>query len=237
SVTEAEHLINIANIKLNLEGNIEAAIVALEEANTRLADMGDPGLFSLRRQITADINTLKSMPQIDIVGMSFALSDLVKRVNNFSLKISAVTGETESIAQTNPADPAWKRLLLGVWREFKSMFIITRTGENMSTSLLPNEKFFLYQNLRLQLESARFAVLRRDTALLQDSLALAETWLEEYFDLSDAVVNNAVEIIGNMQTLDLDQSLPDISTSIEGLKNYLQDSQEPNATDSVIEQL
>ncbi len=235
-VTEAEHLISIANIKLRLEGNIKAAIVALEEANDRLMEVGDPGLFSLRRQITADINTLKSYPHTDIVGMSFALSDLASRVNQFSLKSTALTGETISIDQTNPQDPAWKRLMLGVWQEFKSMFIITRTGEDMSTSLLPNERFFLYQNLRLQLESARLAVLRKDTALMQDSLNIAHTWLQEYFDPEDAAVNNAIVVIDSMKTVELERPVPDISGSGEALSGYLNDNQTPNVTDGVIEQ-
>ncbi len=235
SATEVEHLINIANIKLKLEANTEAAIVALEEANNRLAEMGDPRLFSLRRQITSDINTIKSIPKVDIVGMSFTLSDLATRASKFSLKNSAVAGETQIMAQTNPADPAWKRLLLGVWNEFKSMFIITRTGEDMSTSLLPNEKFFLYQNLRLQLESARFAVLRRDPALLQDSLSLAETWLEDYFDLDDAAVKTAIEIIVSIKKMDLDQPVPDISASVQAINSYLEEVQTSNTTEDVIE--
>ena len=42
------------------------------------------------------------------------------------------------------------------------MVIIARTDKNTAALLVPRERYFLYQNLRLQLELSRMALLIRD---------------------------------------------------------------------------
>jgi len=220
SIAEVEYLVEIANLKLKLESDINIAVVALEEASSRLVSMGDPALFSVRRQLTADINTLKSVPQVDIIGMSLTLSDLVSRLEQLPLTQNSITGEINASIDIDPDLSAWERLLTGVWKEFKSMFIITRTGDGISTSLLPNEKYFLYQNLRLQLESSRLAALKGDKNLLSDSLELAEKWLVDYFETNDAAVVNAIEIIKKLKEIDIDPVIPNVDATLEAIKTF-----------------
>ena len=235
SIAEVEYLVEIANIKLKLESNVNIAVVALEEASSRLASMGDPALFSVRRQLTADINTLKSVPQVDLIGISLTLSDLVGRLEQLPLKQNSIIGEIDSTVDIDPDLSAWKRLLIGVWKEFKSMFIITRTGEGISTSLLPNEKFFLYQNLRLQLESSRLAALKGDENLLSNSLELVEKWLLDYFETNDAAVINAIEIIKELKSIDIDPVIPDVDATLEAIKTFINNKQAVNFSGTVEE--
>ena len=107
----------------------------------------------------------------------------------------------------------------------------------MSTSLLPNETFFLYQNLRLQIESARLAVLRGDTGLLQDSLVLAASWLEQYFDNNSAAVVNAINVLNKMKDVDLEQQAPNLDASLDAINKYIEENQTSNIPDTTTEQL
>jgi uroporphyrin-3 C-methyltransferase len=87
--------------------------------------------------------------------------------------------------------------------------------------LLPGEEYFLTQNLRLELESARLSVLRADTGNLRASIVLIKSWLRQYFDTRDSAVINVMETLDQMQLIELKPALPDISSSVETLRAYL----------------
>ncbi len=84
--------------------------------------------------------------------------------------------------------------------------------------MLPEQRWFLVQNLKLQLETARLAVLKEDTASLRASITTALDWLDAYFDRSDADVANAMESLGRMAELELRPDLPDLSSSLETVR-------------------
>src|SRR5690606_24035762 len=129
-----------------------------------------------------------SVNVVDITGLSLYLTDFLARVEDLPLKpVSSLQAPTDSSGQiTEGQGTAWQRLVSSVWQEFRSMFVITRTGSNARATMLPDQTWFLYQNLRLQMETARLAIMRRDTDTLRASLATLQSWLTEYFDAGDA---------------------------------------------------
>jgi uroporphyrin-3 C-methyltransferase len=102
------------------------------------------------------------------------------------------------------------------------MFVITRTGDTVSATLLPDEKYFLYQNLRLQLETARLAVLRRDSGNLNQSLDIIDSWLNQYFDTGDNRVRTILQWIERTRNIELEPELPDITTSLRAIRVYIE---------------
>ena len=230
AVAEVEHLMIIATHSLTLQKDVGTALAALEAADNRLRDLGDPALLPVRRQLTSDINALRGVNDVDITGLSLYLSDLVGRVDKLPLNEAAVgdtgTAEDSKEAAAEARMPAWKRLLVRVWHEFKSLLVISRSGKAGAALLLPEEKYFLYQNLRLQLESTRAAVFRRDTANFHASLDIVLQWLRDYFDAGNTAVRNTMQSLQEMNKLDLDQELPDISSSLESLRAYIKERSE-----------
>ena len=107
------------------------------------------------------------------------------------------------------------------WQELKSLVIITRNDKDPGALLLPDEKYFLYQNLRLQLESARIAVLRRDSGSFRASLQNVIAWLEKYFNGADAGVSHIMDSLRDRLDLDLDPDLPDISASLDTIREFI----------------
>ena len=233
AVAEVEHLMIIATHSLTLQKDVGTALAALEAADDRLRELGDPGLLPVRRQLTSDINALRAVNDVDISGLSLYLSDLVGRVEELPLKEEPVadTGNMEDSDEAEAEDqmPAWKRLLVGVWHELKSLLVISRSGKAGAALLLPEEKYFLYQNLRLQLESTRAAVFRRDTANFHASIDIVLQWLRDYFDAGNTAVRNTMQSLQEMNKLNLDQELPDISSSLESLRAYIKDKSESHA--------
>lgn len=226
AVAEIEHLLVIAEHSLSLSRDLETALAALGAADDRLRNLGEPGLLEVRKQLQSDMNNLKSVDDVDISGLSLYLADLAGRVERLPLQ-EREEPEQEAIARREaPQDesaPAWKRLLSGIWQEVKSLVVITRSDEAGQALLMPEEHYFLYQNLRLQLESARANVLRRDTDNFRASLDLVLTWLEEYFDTGSSAVDNVIQSLEEMKRLKLERDLPDISSSLETLNAWIKD--------------
>ena len=224
ALAETEQLIVIAIHNLTLQYDAETALAALQSADDRLRSLGDPEVVAIRKQLAADMNALRSVKPVDITGLSLYLIDLVNRVDKLPLRNQPIRPAQEQTDVKLPeAQPMWKKLLTEVWNELKSLVVITRTGNDARALLLPEEKYFLYQNLRLQLESARLAVLQRDTENFHASVEIVIDWIGEYFNETDAGLNNIVESLQEMKTLELRPALPDISSSLETLRAYIKD--------------
>ncbi|MGK0297565.1 MAG: uroporphyrin-3 C-methyltransferase, partial [Gammaproteobacteria bacterium] len=108
SLKEVEHLINIANLRISLEKDVDTALVALEAADNRLASLGEPGLFEIRKQLAVEMNSLREIEKVDIVGLSLYLTDLVTRVNSLPLEDSAVSYQIGTISIPDKTLPLWK---------------------------------------------------------------------------------------------------------------------------------
>ncbi len=230
AIAEVEYLLIIAMHRLFLEEDITMALAAMEAADLRLKNLGDPGLLPVRQQLAADMNQLRAINQADIAGMAIYLADIIDLSADLPLKSEMIAkANTEISANENQADegldaePIWKKIPRLLWREIKSLVVIKRTDEIQQALLLPSEEYYLIQNLRLELESARLSVLSADSGNLRASIVLIQSWLQQYFDTSDSAVINVVETLEKMQEIELKPALPDISSSAESLRAYLHD--------------
>jgi len=174
------------------------------------------------------MNQLRAVNHPDIAGMAIYLADMVDLSADLPLKSEVITNaiaahslHEDQINEGVDVDPFWKRLPKIIWLEIKSWVVIKRTGDVNQALLLPGEEYFLIQNLRLELESARLSVLRADSGNLRASVVLIQSWLRQYFDTSDSAVINVMETLDQMQTIELKPALPDISSSVESLRAYL----------------
>ena len=222
AVAEVEQLLIMAVHRLTLERDVTTSLTILEIAEQRLASLDDSALDATRSQLATDMDALRAVIPVDIDGLSLYLADLLGRVASLPLNQVAVVEAAPPTPSVDPiALPAWQRLIQAVWQEFRSLFVITRTGSNGRATLLPNESWFLYQNLRLQLESARLAVVHEDTENLRISLQQVRGWLNDYFDTSNSEVSNILQTTEKMAALELAPPLPDISSSLENLRVFI----------------
>lgn len=236
ALSEIEYLLIIATHRIILERDVDTALVAMEAAELRLRDLNNPDLIPVREQFVTDINKLKAVNTVDITGLSIYLADIIDRANSLPLKkVVLENGEEEAVqdemSEQEQNGSAWRNFISSIWQELKGLVVIKRSGETRRALLLPDQEYFLYQNLRLELENARLSVLRRDTENLHTSVNLLVTWLKDYFNTNDAAVTNVIETLQKMSTLDLKPELPDINSSLETLRAYMRMS-EPGHSDS-----
>ncbi|MFT5425153.1 MAG: uroporphyrin-3 C-methyltransferase [Gammaproteobacteria bacterium] len=240
AIAEVEYLLIIAMQRLLLEEDVTTALAAMEAADLRLKNMGNPDLLPIRKQLASDMNQLRSVNQPDTVGMAIYLADMVDLSSDLPLKAEVIVetmdqSSTDTNASDNElvVDPLWKRIPKILWQEIKSLVVIKRSGEVKQALLLPNEEYFLYQNLRLELESARQAVLRSDSQNLRSSIDLILPWMRQYFNTSDSAVVNVMETLDKMRSVELKPDLPDVSSSLESLRAYIRNNSDLSATDDI----
>ena len=222
-VAEAQYLLRMANNRLTLARDVTTARTALLLADQRLRDSGDPGWNGTREQIARDIAALDNAQLPDLAGISARLSAMAEQVPQLKLASATLGGgaprsKDSKAEHSTRSEHSWHTLLDDLWAGFKQTVRIRRNDQPVHAMLPPEQQFFLYENLRLHLESARLAVARGDNALYHDSLNTVSTWLKTHFDQGDSLSQALSKGVADLNVLDVHPELPDISQSLQVLK-------------------
>ena len=86
-LAEVEQTLAIAAQQLQLAGNVQAALVALQNADARLARSDRPQFLPLRRVIARDIERLKNAPSLDVAGMTVRIDQVIAAVDSLPLLV------------------------------------------------------------------------------------------------------------------------------------------------------
>lgn len=223
-LAEIEQSVAIAAQQLQLAGNVETALIALQSAEARLAQNGNAQFAGVRRLIVRDIERLKALPQADISGMANKLEAVVAVVDSLPLAYAQRPPRSAAKAETKTAAPAmsdsayWTGLLDGAWEEIKQMVRVERMDQDAPALLAPSQSLFLRENLRLRLINARLSLLQRDSASFRDDLRLSVKWLEQYFDLRTPAVKSARDTLQKMSVINLSLALPALDETLGALR-------------------
>ena len=218
ALEEVEQLVLLANHRLALNRDAEAAVVALQLADRRLLDSGDPGAISTREQIAGDIRQLQGIETVDTAGMALQLGELIRGVDTLPLKEEQVRapGPTADAGETALESDAidWKQYAGEIWEDVQKLVRVQNVDEPARPLLAPEQRYFLRENLKLNLASARLALLQRDQENFDLSVRTAAEWLQDYFDIADPGVQAGSKRLAELGAIKIDPELPDITASL-----------------------
>lgn len=223
-VADAEYLLSIANQKLHLVGDVKAALAAMEAADQRLHDSGDPAVFKVREALADEINTLKKMDAPDVVGISAQLLSLENKVKNVPLFLPHAGLVKEHAPKPGPGPAAGgeeesKDALDSALEDIKGLVTVRRTDKPIEAVLAPEQAEALRQILLLKLENTRTALLRGDERLYKDSLTSAADWLRQHFDATAPETREMETELNALLARSISVPFPDISKSLVLLRN------------------
>jgi uroporphyrin-3 C-methyltransferase len=218
-IAEVEQLMIIANQQLQLAGNIKPALLALQTADTRLQQLDTPQVTQLRKAVAQNIQQLQSLPQIDIVGMSLKLENLAENIDNLPL-VSERHPVTAAAPTPDWDSNPWHRLAQEIWQDLKHMVRLERVDRPEPPLLAPDQTFFLRENIKLRLLTARIALLQHDEATYRADLQAAEQWLTGHFDTREAATQSALATIKQLSADNIVIQVPDISESLGLISKY-----------------
>lgn len=221
ALAEVEQMLLIAGQQMQLSSNVKAALIAMQSADARLQRMDRPVFNGLRKSISQDMDKLRALPSVDITGMNYELDNLLASVDGLSLVYQRRTLGVPVVAVPPPADEtAWQKLLREIWQEAKQLVRIENTGKAEIPLLPPNQEFFLRENLKMRLLSARLALLSRDEESFKQEVKIAQQWIGRYFDSKASETQTMQNALKKLAAASINIELPDISASLQAVRNY-----------------
>lgn len=85
ALAEIEQVLSTASQQLQLAGNVAGALIALQNADTRLSSSDQPQFIQIRRAIAGDIEKLKSLPDLDLAGIALHLDSAIAQIDAMPL--------------------------------------------------------------------------------------------------------------------------------------------------------
>jgi uroporphyrin-III C-methyltransferase len=220
TLAEVEQSVMLASQQLQLAGNVEAALIALQGAEGRLALIDQARLQPLRRALANDIEHLRSLPTLDMAGLTVKLELLQSAVDGLPL---AFAGEAQTQAPAEaPAERGPVSFLadLGreLWKELQGLVRVERLDRTEPALLGPAQDAYLRENLKIRLLSARLGLLSRDGRAFSEDLRQAATWIERYFDLRQPSVQAALKDLQQLAAVKISSERPAINDSLVALQ-------------------
>lgn len=224
-VADARTLIAQAQHHLQFGGDTGPVIAALETASQHLQETGDVSLFEARKTIDSITNALKKHGPIDVTNLALTLSALEQGINQLPIADSKGEHTNNGGHKTNSG---FSGLLSKIWEDIKGLISIRRQNDASDIALLPPERrFFLQQNLRLQIATARLALLQRNDNVFHDAINTSHKWVTTYYDLNATETKAFIGTLSRLNSIDLTLPETDFKRALDLLVNWQQQNNAP----------
>jgi uroporphyrin-3 C-methyltransferase/uroporphyrinogen III methyltransferase/synthase len=242
ALAEIEQVLSTASQQLELAGNIRGALIALQNADTRLSRADRPQFIAIRRAIAKDMENLNSLPNIDLTGIALRLDTLVAEIDSMPLladerpaqlappnktRLTPLPGSGSAAVSAVPVlEDDWRSRWLNrwhswssdLWHDIRDLVRIRTVGSPEALLLSPGQAFFARENLKLRLLNARLALLSRNDAAFRSDLAEADRALSRYFDTRSRQTQAGREQIRALQESVLNIEMPTLSHSLNAVR-------------------
>jgi len=218
-LAEAEYYLQISNVQLQLANNPHLAALALGMVNERVTQLSDPALTAVRRAISDELAALEVMDKPDLEGATLMLASLARVVESWPLASTRLADENADDA--DESDQSGVGRAWGSVKDAMSGLVNVTPPDDAKLALAsPDAVYFLRNNIALQLQSARLALLRGEQAIFEQALDDTNALLDAYFDKSSPQVESALLTIAEIRADVFTTSAPDISESLRLLHDY-----------------
>jgi len=226
---DVENAVMIASQQLQLGGNVQSALLALQDADQVLSRSNQPALIGLRRHLARDIERLKAMPLNDFAAAVsrldavIALADQLPLVADINLREraepgvveparSGLLGLPERVARTSLQ--GWE----GFIAEMRQLVRVQRLDQPEALLLSPDQRFFARENLRLLLLNARLNLLARNEALFRGDIERATRAIDRWFDVNQRPVASALASMRQLQSTSLSLQMPSLAETAAAVR-------------------
>ncbi|WP_245639932.1 fused uroporphyrinogen-III synthase HemD/membrane protein HemX [Paraburkholderia heleia] len=233
TLAEVGQMLSSASEQLQLTGNTQLALFALQSADTRLAASDNAQAIAVRKAIAQDIDKLKAAPSTDLTGLAIKLDTALGQIDSLPLSGEAIVAHTKPEA-AQPADiaqvaaatnqPKWKvwidTFVDGVGKQIASLVQVRRIDNADAMLVSPDQGYFVRENLKLRLLSARLSLLSRNQETLKSDLAAADATLARYFDGASKDTQTVRELLKEVNDGSAAVALPTLDTSLKAIQQY-----------------
>lgn len=220
-VADAEYLLSVANQRLQLTGDVQTALEALQAADQRLRESGDAAAYKVREQIAKEIAELAKVQLLDIVGIYSSIRTLETEIGKLSL-IKPYVGKpltpSEEIHDHAEHTDEEHDLLSKALKSLQGVVTVRHADQPITEIITPEEAQFTRQQLRVKLEMIKIGLVQQNEVLYKASIADAKEWVAEHFT-SNSIARNFVAELEKLEAISLHSQYPDISRSLKMLRD------------------
>ena len=237
TLAEIEQVLSTANQQLSLSGNIGGALVALENADRSLARSGKSRFADLRAALARDTERLKGVPHVDLEILALQLDEVIGEIDRLPLVSNGKIADgqdtifsSEEVVHfefsLHPADwakasaLAWNAWIDDMRQEMHRLVRVQEVDLPQALMLSPTQAYYVRENLKLRLLSARLSLLSRSVRSFGNDMDVALATLGLYFDGSSSRVKQADATLRQIKNSELAVSVPDLSESLTVLQSY-----------------
>ena len=243
ALAEIEQVLSTASQQLQLAGNVQGALIALQNADRSLARSDKPQFITIRRAISKDTDKLKALPSLDLIGVALRIDTVIAQVDSLpmlsderpallapAVKPKKFDKQGRELAVVVPVvapdtyfgrvQATWQAWTTEMWTEMRQLIRVRRVANPEALMLSPEQTYFLRENLKLRLLNARLALMSRNEAACRTDMAAAQDALVRYFDVRAAGTQSAQAMLSQVQANNVAIEMPSLSDSLNAVRNY-----------------
>jgi uroporphyrin-3 C-methyltransferase/uroporphyrinogen III methyltransferase/synthase len=249
ALAEIEQVLSTASQQLQLAGNVQGALIALQNADARLARSETPQFVVVRRAIGHDIERLKALPSLDLTGITLRLDSVIGQIDNMPLlsdEQPLVPVSEPKVVRHEPArakvqkdkqltvkeapQPSNEWLPIAkvkfeswtneMWTDIQQLIRIRKVGTPDALLLSPTQAYYARENLKLRLLTARLSLLSRNEDAFRSDMIAAQDTIAKYFDTRARQTQTAQTILKQVQASNLAIEMPTLAESLNAVRNY-----------------
>jgi uroporphyrin-III C-methyltransferase len=247
ALAEIEQVLSTASQQLQLAGNVQGALIALQNADRSLSRSDKPQFITIRRAIAKDMDMLKALPALDATGIALRLDSLISEIDSMPLlsdeKPSLPVTQPKSSHRLDPRmvstaattttgrghyDREWETTLEDrlqswldeMWDEVRQLIRVRTVDTPDALLLSPTQAYYARENLKLRLLNARLALLSRNESAFRSDLIEAQDAISKYFDTRARQTQVAQALLKQVQGSNLSIEMPTLAESLNAVRNY-----------------
>lgn len=210
-IDEVSQLLKLANNTILFSGNVESARNALKLADLQLKELSDPRYSVVRKKINEEIGALNALEQVDVESLSVQLKSLSNRIPSLKLENDTpILGDADLALEVDDQTTGIKQTAKKMLNDLIDLVHVQKIDKAPKPLLAPEQRYFLDQNIQLQLTKAELSIVQNRAAMYADSLNQVTAMLSDYFDANNAAVQDVQAKLNELKKVKLGQDLPSI---------------------------
>ena len=220
-LAEIQFLVRLAQNALIYQQNNDLALNLLTNATTKLAQLNNPALISLEKNLQSSIKKLQGSENLssDIIFQRLMTAD--NAINQLQLPPAPLAEpENNKIKLQDEHIMWWQLLWQRVTNALSRIVLIQYQSSDKMPLVLPQEQQALYQNLHSQLQNAVWAAIHHHQQSYELALQQLKHWVGVYMQQNQQAKSFLAEVDA-LAKIKVSVDTIDLTAVLRQLDNYL----------------
>ncbi len=191
---DLEQTLGLVNQKLQIQGSVEASLTLLDLARRRLDNARIPHKETVKNALAQDMALLRTYRTRDTSDLFTQIDSLLKIIDDLPLKLE-LTSDPAKIKNVKKTETPFDihALMNSWWIDLRNLIRLNPVGDG--TLMSTTQMNLVRSQLRLNLLTARMAVLMQQSSLAQQQLQHVEKTLNMHADIRASVVKETLALL------------------------------------------